>query len=135
LMSATSNPVRRPTKTGYIFAGYYADTNNGEVQMIDARGNITSNLTSNYTSQNMNLYAKWTPITYTVTYVANKALSSASQESIVLNGQTPSNATITGLPAPETFTYDDETHGLSADVPVSTLGRVFVGWKLSVQIV
>ncbi len=129
LMSTTSNPARIPTKQAYVFAGYYAEIDNTEVQMIDARGNITSALTNNLKAQNMDFYAKWTPIVYTVNYEANKALSGASHESMVLEGKTPSMATVVNLPEPETFAYDDPSHTLSDVVPRSSLGRIFVGWK------
>ena len=70
-MGPTTNNITTPSKTGYIFGGYYTDTNGKGTQIIDNDGYITSNFSSkNYTS-NITLYAKWTPITYTVKYNAN----------------------------------------------------------------
>ena len=51
-----------PTKTGYTFAGWYTDASGG-TRVTDSTA-VTSE--SNHT-----LYARWTPVTYAVTYNAN----------------------------------------------------------------
>lgn len=53
-----------PTKEGYIFGGWYTSSNNGETleSVFDFDTPIEKDLT---------LYAKWTPISYTVKFDAN----------------------------------------------------------------
>lgn len=67
-----------PRKDGYTFGGYFTGTGGSGTQYYKADG--TSNRTWNLTS-NTTLYAKWTPITYTVAYNGNGATggSTASQ--------------------------------------------------------
>ena len=51
-----------PTRTGYTFAGWATSSS----------GNVAYSVGSNYTADGaVTLYAKWTPITYTVAYNAN----------------------------------------------------------------
>ena len=57
--TALPNPLPETTRTHYNFAGWYTDE--GCTQAAVAGATITSNTT---------LYAKWTPITYTVTFNA-----------------------------------------------------------------
>jgi uncharacterized repeat protein (TIGR02543 family) len=57
-----SRPAPDPVKTGYTFEGWYRD-NNTFTQLWDFNSDtVTGNIT---------LYAKWTPITYTVHYDKN----------------------------------------------------------------
>lgn len=61
-----------PTRTGYTFQGWYSDSNltneiNSESQVVNI--------------YNHNLYAKWTPITYTVSYSCNGGTGSTSSSS------------------------------------------------------
>ena len=59
------------TRTGYTFAGWSL-TNSGPVSQADGSGMI---ITTSRT-----LYAKWTPIDYTVTYVANGSSATVPTE-------------------------------------------------------
>ena len=67
-------PVIAPTRTGYIFGGYYTEANGAGVQVVSAAGQWLANATG-YTDadkkwlvkENITLYAKWTAKTYTVT--------------------------------------------------------------------
>ena len=59
LMTATSNPITVPGKTGYTFNGYYTSTNCSGDQLINNSGYITSKFTSTYTNKDMTLYACW----------------------------------------------------------------------------
>ena len=61
--------ITKPTKTGYTFGGYYTEVNGGGTQYVDANGICVNNLYQR--EGNITLYAKWTPITYTVTYNGN----------------------------------------------------------------
>ena len=56
--------VTIPSRTGYIFNGFYTSTSGG-TQIINSSGSINSgNLT--FRSSNGTLYAQWTPITYNI---------------------------------------------------------------------
>ena len=54
-MTTSDNAVTKPTATGYNFLGYY----DGDTQMIDANGKITSNFTDSKYSSEKILTAKW----------------------------------------------------------------------------
>ena len=54
-MTTSDNAVTNPTATGYNFLGYY----DGDTQMIDANGKITSNFTNSKYASAKTLTAKW----------------------------------------------------------------------------
>ena len=59
-----------PTRTGYIFSGWYTEST------------CQNKASDNYVpTQNTTLYAKWTPIEYTVKYNGNKATGGATADS------------------------------------------------------
>ncbi len=51
--------VSVPTRTGYVFKGYYEKQNGSGKQLIDASGNITNNLTNKFATSNTTIYAYW----------------------------------------------------------------------------
>lgn len=55
-MTTSDNAVTKPTATGYNFLGYY----DGDTQMIDANGKITSDFTNSKYASAKTLTAKWT---------------------------------------------------------------------------
>lgn len=57
-----------PTRTGYIFGGYYSETNGAGTQYYTSSG--TSAHTCDLT-QNTTLYAKWTEDLVTITFNSN----------------------------------------------------------------
>ncbi|WDL95644.1 InlB B-repeat-containing protein [Alicyclobacillus sp. ALC3] len=75
-----------PTKTGYVFAGWYTDST------LQTAFSFTTPITGSLT-----LYAKWTPQQYTVSFNSNGG-SSVSSESVAYNGYAtqPTNPTKTG---------------------------------------
>lgn len=54
-MTISDNAITKPTAVGYNFLGYY----DGDTQMIDANGKITSDFTDNTYSSEKTLTAKW----------------------------------------------------------------------------
>ena len=58
-----------PTRTGYIFGGYYTSTSGEGEQYYLANGESARQWNK---TDNITLYAKWTPITYTVKFNANR---------------------------------------------------------------
>ncbi|NCC91324.1 MAG: hypothetical protein EOM01_13350, partial [Spirochaetia bacterium] len=92
-----------PTRTGYTFGGYYTSTNGGGNQYYTQAMASTQNwnLTANTT-----LYAKWEPVTYTITYHLN-------------SGTAPS------LDNPTTYTI--ETNTITLKNPTRTYYS-FLGW-------
>ena len=87
-----------PTRTGYTFAGWNTNSS-GTGTNYSAGGTYKTNAA-------VTLYAKWTPVTYTVTYNANGG---------------------TNAPANQTKTYGVDLT-LSADVPTYS-GYNFQGWS------
>ena len=55
VMSTAENPITVPTRTDYIFDGYYDST----TQMIDANGYVTAAFANNKYASNKTLVAKW----------------------------------------------------------------------------
>ena len=92
-----------PTRTGYTFGGYYASTNGGGNQYYTQAMASTQNwnLTTNTT-----LYAKWEPVTYTITYHLNSGTAPS-----------PDNPT----------TYTIETNTITLKNPTRTYYS-FLGW-------
>lgn len=102
-----------PTKTGYIFNGWYTERTEGiQVYKNDGSSNANSNTFWNSNNQwvytdDITLYAQWIPITYTITYNGNGSTS----------GSTPQSS----------HTYD-EAKKLTANGFERT-GFEFVGWS------
>ena len=88
LVAGAALPI--PTKTGYTFAGWYENP--------EFSGDPVTDIPTNST-ENLNLYAKWTGNTYTVTFDANGG--SVSQTSAVTVA-----GKLTSLPTPTYAGYD-----------------------------
>ena len=78
-----------PTKTGYTFGGYYTGTNGSGDQIIAANGNVVASATG-YTDASKNwiyandieLYAKWTANTISLTLSRNGATGTDGSASV-----------------------------------------------------
>ncbi|MGM9877318.1 MAG: InlB B-repeat-containing protein, partial [Bacilli bacterium] len=83
--------ITAPTRTGYIFEGYYSATNGGGTKYYNADGTSakTCNLTSNTT-----LYAKWKANTYTITFDRNYLTSSIWTDTLTTSNWTSYNVGI-----------------------------------------
>ena len=92
-----------PTKTGYIFQGYYSGTNGSGTQYYKSDG--TSARTWNI-ARATTLYAHWKPITYIVTFNSNGGSGSMSDQNMTYGNSVNLNA--------NTFTKE---------------GYSFAGWK------
>ena len=103
-MTTSANPITKPTRTGYTFGGYYTGTGGSGTQLINASGNITSAFTNTYFSSAGTLYAKWTAVTYTISYNYN-------------GGSNPGNPT----------SYNITTATFKLKNPTRT-GYTFKGW-------
>ncbi len=81
---AIAQPVN-VTKTGYTFAGWYTDsrfTNKWEFTAV--------------VTEDMTLYAKWTPIEYTITYVYGKGIETSTEAYTIETSITMPDTTTTG---------------------------------------
>jgi uncharacterized repeat protein (TIGR02543 family) len=92
--------VEVPTKEGYTFGGYYSSQNGNGTRYFDENGDGIG--TSTFTSATT-IYAKWTPITYTITYTLNGGTVSGNptsytieSDNITLNNPTKTGYTFTG---------------------------------------
>ncbi|MCQ2462269.1 MAG: InlB B-repeat-containing protein, partial [Clostridia bacterium] len=90
------------TRTGYKFAGW-ATTTTGDIAYDD-----TQKVLNLAASGNVDLYAKWTPIEYTVVYNANGG---------------------TGTVADQTIAYD--TSASAKENGFTFTGHTFIGWTLT----
>ena len=81
----TNYTITKPIKTGYTYGGYYTSTNGGGTNYINTDGAFINNIyqktpnqiNSSYTT-NIDLYAKWTAKTYTLTLNSNDATSAGT---------------------------------------------------------
>lgn len=62
----TSSTFSPPSRSGYIFGGYYTGQAGSGTQIIASSGGLASGVTSRALYADSTLYAKWTPITYTL---------------------------------------------------------------------
>lgn len=92
-----------PTRTGYIFQGYFSKTNGQGTKYYNADGSSASKYN---VDGDLALYAYWKPITYKVVFDANKG-----------------NGTMTSV----TMTYDVNTV-LTAST-ITRTGYDFMGWN------
>ena len=111
-----------PTKTGYTFAGWYSDS--GLNTHVGAGG-------ASYTpSANITLYAKWTPITYTVAFNGNGNTSgSMSNQTFTYDVAQALTANAYTRAFTVTYHYNEATGG---NTPASaTATATFNGWAES----
>ena len=109
------SPVVVPTRTGYTFGGYYTATGGGGVQIVDASGAWQSNKTDYLDADgkwiyvgNKTVYAKWTAVTYPITFV-NTGTGYAS-----------------GGPSSTTASYNTAMPAVTA--PTASTGYKFMGY-------
>lgn len=97
-----------PTRTGYVFGGYYTEQNGEGTKYYNDNGKSANTYKI---ASDASLYAKWIPNTYTVTFDMKKPAGSSSE--------------ITGAPEPAVWTYDS-----SATLPGAPAlkGWTFDGW-------
>ncbi|MBR1890197.1 MAG: hypothetical protein IJ817_00745, partial [Clostridia bacterium] len=62
--------ITAPTKTGYTFGGYYTSTGGSGTQYIKADGTFANNLYASV-SDSTTIYAKWSSVSYKLTYETN----------------------------------------------------------------
>jgi len=79
-----------PTKTGYTFGGYFTNTNGGGTQYYNANSPMGSVNKWTSTTNNTTLYAKWTIITYTITYQLSGTATNPSSNPTSYTVETPS---------------------------------------------
>lgn len=77
-----------PTKTGWLFGGWYADSS--------CSGSVLTQIAPTAFSNNITLYAKWDRYEYTVTFDGNGAETPADPASITIESP---NTTVGSLPA------------------------------------
>ena len=90
---AVTTTLKKPTRTGYTFAGWYSDSS---CTVKAGDGGATYTPTANTT-----LYAKWTPISYKITYNLNGGIATNKttytiEDTITLNNPTRTGYTFTG---------------------------------------
>ncbi|MBQ6067858.1 MAG: InlB B-repeat-containing protein, partial [Clostridia bacterium] len=113
-----------PTRTGYTFGGWYGET--GCTTSVGAGG-------ASYTpSENKTLYAKWTPITYTVTYDGN-GKTGGSTASSTHTYDTAKNLTANGYSREYTVNYDYQYKDANNNSVTgsATATATFNGWATS----
>ncbi|MBR4881108.1 MAG: InlB B-repeat-containing protein, partial [Clostridia bacterium] len=99
----TAYTLKKATKTGYTFAGWYTDP--------ECTVSIGTSLAKNTYDYDLNLYCKWTPVTSTITYR-------------VINSTSGFGATYMPEGYPTNHTYDQDT----VLVYPERTGYTFNGW-------
>ena len=91
----TSAELPTPTKTGYTFAGWYADAN--YTTPISTSNKFTESTATfenvNEAGTNAYIYGKWTPNTYTIKFNANYGSASGTMEDQVMTVGVAQNLT------------------------------------------
>ena len=77
--SAMPSGKTAPTRTGYTFGGYYKNTDGSGTQYYTNAMASANNW--DVAASTATIYAKWTPITYTVTYNANGGTGTTANSS------------------------------------------------------
>ena len=103
-MTTGANGITVPSRSGYNFGGYYTGTGGGGTQYIGTNGRITSSASSTNFTSNGSLYAKWTPVSYSISYNLN-------------------SGSVSGNPT----SYNIETASFTLKNPSRT-GYTFTGW-------
>ena len=93
------------TRAGYTFAGW-TEASNGSGTLLSAGGSITAG------SSNINFYAKWTPVAYSVTYSTAGSTSGAAP--------TDSNSYTIG-----------NTVSVAGNLSLAKTGYSFTGWTVA----
>ena len=106
-----------PTREGYIFGGWFSDAN------LSNSVNNNTQFTSNTT-----LYAKWTAITYTITYNGNGATGGETANSSHTYDETKA-LTANGYERKYTVTYNHNYTGSTNTTKTATY--TFNGWAKS----
>jgi uncharacterized repeat protein (TIGR02543 family) len=100
------------TKAGYDFAGWTVAADGSGTVYANAANSIASSVATYSAAGNLNLYAKWTPQVYTISYNANGASGS------------PSRAT-------DSFTFGTTPLTLPTSTGLTFGGYTFGGWSES----
>ncbi len=95
--------LKKPTKLGYLFSGWYLDP--------ECTGTKVSSLPKSSYNDDITLYAKWTPVSYTIGY--------KDKAGATFTGKLPSGYI-------KKHTYNTET---TLPIPTKT-GYTFLGWYL-----
>ena len=103
-----------PEKTGYDFGGFYTETGGGGTQIIGTNEKIPSAL-AGYTSDgkwiktgasvSATLHAKWTPITYTITYKDQGDVAFTGTQTSAPTSHTYGTATTLKIPTKSGYTF------------------------------
>ena len=111
-MTASTNPITKPTKDGYTFGGYYSESDGTGTEYINANGYITSDgLSAGKECTSCTWYVKWIPRCYQIT-LDNTA-----------NGGTGGTTTVLYKPHGSTLWYSDSscsTQVTTITVPTKT---------------
>jgi uncharacterized repeat protein (TIGR02543 family) len=122
------------TKTGHTFGGWYSTSNFADgTQWNFATGTVPAN--------NITLYAKWTPIKYTVTFVANDGTPAPGTQSIDYGGlvtqplaMTRAGYTFGGWYSTSTFTDGTQWNFATGTVPVDGI-TLYARWMANSAVI
>ena len=120
-----NSTITKPTKDGYTFGGYYTGTNGTGTQYINADGQCINNLYSSVAADTT-LYAKWTPISYAVSFNGNGATSGSMSNQTFTYG-TAQALTANAFTRQYTVTYN--ANGGSVGTANATATATFNGWE------
>ena len=118
--NSTSVTLPTPTRTGYVFNGWYDDSVSG-TKIGESGASYTPN-------KNITLYAHWTAITYTITYNGN-GYTSGSTASSSHTYDIEKELTANGFERKYTVTYNANGGTISKETSIATYS--FSGWSLT----
>ena len=128
-LHSTYSGLGTPTKTGYNFLGWYNQRNSGT--KITEGSTVVNSGTPNFSDKldrDVDIYAHWDPITYTVIYDGNGATSGSTASSTHTYDEAK-NLTPNGFKHEYTVNFDYNYSG--ATVTTATATSTFNGWVCS----
>ena len=118
VVPSTDRPAN-PTETGYIFSGWYKNYDS-TVADFDSRYTNPFDFSTDTVTANTLLYAKWKPITYTISYNANGGTVSPTSD-------TKTYATALTLAVPTRTGYDFDAWYKNYDATTETFSNPYDG--------
>ena len=112
----------KPTADGYTFAGWYTDSSC--TKEYDFGTLVTSDIT---------LYAKWTHITFTVTFDTDGLGNTPSSQTVGHGGKVtkPANPSAEGYTFTGWYTNNDLTEPYDFSTPVTSDFTIYAGWSIN----
>ena len=124
--STSISEITAPTRTGYTYDGYYTSTGGSGTKIIGSNKKIAG--ANNTFTSDSTIYAKWNPITYTVSYSLDKGTHGTSHPT---SGTYDTSFTVDNPTKSITVSFDLNGTGATATTTDITKSYTFSGWSIT----